>query len=124
MVKVAAIQAAPVAYDLSASLNKVESLVSEAAAQGARLAVLPEAFLSAYPRHSGGYSIGSRTEEQREWFGRYVRVRTEHPCESGGETCISEYSASGGDHRVLERRCDGPSPGAKGATWCDLLQAY
>jgi predicted amidohydrolase len=73
-IKVASIQAAPVGYDLPATLDKVDKLVTEAASQGARLIVLPEAFLSAYPRHTGGYYVGSRSEEQREWFARYVRV--------------------------------------------------
>lgn len=72
-VKVAAVQASPIAYDLSASLDKVSRLVAEASSAGAQLVVLPEAFLSAYPRHSG-FAIGARTEEQREWFARYVRV--------------------------------------------------
>jgi len=40
---------------------------------GAEIVVLPEAFLSAYPRHLD-FRIGSRTPESREWYGRYVRV--------------------------------------------------
>jgi predicted amidohydrolase len=73
-VKVAAVQAAPVGYDLSGTLDKVKRLVQEAKQGGAQLVVLPEALLSAYPRHTGGYYVGSRSEEQREWFARYVRV--------------------------------------------------
>lgn len=37
------------------------------------MVVLPEAFLGGYPRGMG-FEIGRRTGEQREWFGRYVKV--------------------------------------------------
>lgn len=40
-VKVAAVQAAPVAFDLVQSLKKVEKLTAEAAAQGAELVAFP-----------------------------------------------------------------------------------
>ena len=72
-VKVAAVQAASVAFDLPASLDKLEKLVVEAKQQGAQLVVFPEAFLSAYPRYLD-FVIGTRTEENREWFRRYVEV--------------------------------------------------
>lgn len=72
-IHVAAIQASPIAYDLPATLLKLRSLVSTAANEGAKLAVLPEAFLSAYPRNLG-FKIGSRTDEDREWFSKYVEV--------------------------------------------------
>jgi len=49
LVKVAAIQAAPVFLDLSASLEKALGLIEEAAANGAKLLVFPEAFLPAWP---------------------------------------------------------------------------
>jgi predicted amidohydrolase len=48
-VKVAAVQAAPVFLDLEASLQKALGLLEKAAAEGARLAVFPEAFLPAWP---------------------------------------------------------------------------
>ena len=48
-VRVAAIQATPVVLDADASVEKAARLIGEAAEQGARLAVLPEAFLSLYP---------------------------------------------------------------------------
>jgi nitrilase len=48
-VKVAAVQAAPVVLDREATLDKLERLVAEAADLGARLIVLPEAFVPAYP---------------------------------------------------------------------------
>src|SRR3954454_15971596 len=48
-VRLAAVQAVPVALDLDASLEKAVGLVKAAAAEGAELAVLPECFLSLYP---------------------------------------------------------------------------
>lgn len=78
MVRVAAIQAAPVAYDLHKSMHKLRSLVFAARDNGAELVVLPEAFLSAYPRHLD-FRIGSRTSENREWYGKYVKVSSARP---------------------------------------------
>ncbi len=48
-VSVAAVQASPVFLDLKASLDKLESLVSEAAKGGAELVVFGEAFLAGFP---------------------------------------------------------------------------
>jgi nitrilase len=48
-IRVAAIQATPAILDADATVEKAESLLAEAAAEGARLAVFPETFLSLYP---------------------------------------------------------------------------
>ena len=47
--KVAAVQASPVFLDTPATVDKVCSLVREAAVAGAQLVVFPEVFISAYP---------------------------------------------------------------------------
>jgi nitrilase len=63
---VAVIQAAPVLFDREASVEKACRLTQEAAAQGAKLVLLPEAFIPAYPRGlSFGAVIGSRSQEGR-----------------------------------------------------------
>src|SRR3954469_22007416 len=51
-VRVAAIQATPVILDAEATIEKVAGLLGEAAGRGARLAVLPEAFVSLYPSNA------------------------------------------------------------------------
>lgn len=49
VVRVAAVQAAPVFLNLSASVDKAIGLIAKACADGAQLVVLPEAFLPAWP---------------------------------------------------------------------------
>ena len=53
--KVAVVQAASVAFNLEKTLEKVRRLTREAASQGAKLVLFPEAFVSAYPR---GLNLG------------------------------------------------------------------
>jgi nitrilase len=48
-IRVAAIQATPVILDADATIEKAASLLAEVAGEGARLAVLPETFVSLYP---------------------------------------------------------------------------
>ena len=51
-VRIAAVQATPVILDAEASIDKASGLIREAAAQGAELAVLPEAFVSVFPSNA------------------------------------------------------------------------
>ena len=51
-VRVAAVQATPVILDAEASVEKAVGLLEEVASEGARLAVLPEAFISLYPSNA------------------------------------------------------------------------
>lgn len=69
-VKVAVVQAAPVLFDLDATLKKMEQIVSDC--QGSQLILFPEAFVSAYPRGlSFGTVIGSREQNGRALWNRY-----------------------------------------------------
>ena len=71
-VNAAVVQAAPVAFDVEATLAKVERLTAECAGGGADLVVFPEAFVSCYPRGlTFGTAVGSRTPQGRAWFRRY-----------------------------------------------------
>jgi len=72
LIKVAVVQAAPVILNCVATTEKVCRLIREAAEQGARLVLLPEAFISAYPRGlSFGTVVSSRTEAGRRAYARY-----------------------------------------------------
>jgi nitrilase len=51
-VRVAAVQATPVILDAEASIEKAVRLIGDAAAEGARLAVLPETFVPLYPSNA------------------------------------------------------------------------
>jgi len=65
-VKAAVVQAAPVLFEREASVEKVCRLTNEAAAQGAKLILFPEAFIPAYPRGlSFGTVVGSRSPQGR-----------------------------------------------------------
>ena len=69
---VAVVQAAPVAFDVVRTLEKVRALAADARKRGARLIVFPEAFVSAYPRGLAfGATVGARTQEGREQFRTY-----------------------------------------------------
>jgi nitrilase len=72
IVRAAVVQAAPVAFDVEATLDKAERLMVGASASGAELAVFPEAFISCYPRGlTFGSAVGSRSPEGRDDFRRY-----------------------------------------------------
>jgi nitrilase len=79
-VKVAVVQAAPVAFNRERTLEKVHTLAGEAASKGARLALFPEAFVSAYPRGLDfGAVVGARSEKGREDFRRYWESSVDVP---------------------------------------------
>jgi nitrilase len=66
---VAAAQATPVLLDVEASVDKAVDVIGKAVAEGARLVVLPECFLSAYP--SGAWGVnGARFDGQDELWER------------------------------------------------------
>jgi len=68
----ACVQASPEIYDVDRTLDKAADLTADAAGQGARLVLFPEAFVSAYPRGSTfGAAMGGRSFEGREEFARY-----------------------------------------------------
>jgi nitrilase len=71
-VRVAVMQAPPILFDREASVRKACRLVADAAAQGAQLILLPEAFIPAYPRGLGfGTVVGSRSAAGRHTWERY-----------------------------------------------------
>jgi nitrilase len=79
-VRVAVVQDSPIVFDRKATIEKVHSLVSQAARQGATLVVMPEAFVSAYPAGLDfGARIGLRQPRGRDDFRRYYESAVEVP---------------------------------------------
>ena len=56
-VKAVVVQAAPILFDTSRTLEKLADLTRDASAQGADLVVFPEAFIGGYPK---GLDFGAR----------------------------------------------------------------
>ncbi|MBA0050608.1 carbon-nitrogen hydrolase family protein [Streptomyces sp. AJS327] len=73
MTRVAVIQSGSVPFDAGATTDRVVRLTAESAAEGARVAVFPEAFLGTYPKGLTFSSpVGRRTERGRREYQRYA----------------------------------------------------
>jgi nitrilase len=94
-VRVAVIQAAPAVFEVERTLAKLRDLTADASRRGARLAVFPEAFVSAYPKGLDfGARMGSRSPEGREGFRRYFDSSIDVPgpaTESIGESARQNH---------------------------------
>ena len=78
--RVAVVQAGAIPFEVERSVEKACSLLADAAATGAELAVFPEAFVSAYPKGLDfGCRLGMRSPEGREDFRRYWASAIEVP---------------------------------------------
>jgi nitrilase len=96
LLRVAVVQAAPVVFDVGRTVGKLRDLAADAARQGARLALFPEAFVSAYPKGLGfGARMGMRSPEGREEFRRYFDSAVAVP---GPATDL--LGAAARDHRL------------------------
>jgi len=72
IVRAAVIQAAPVPFQREKTLDKVRELAAGAGREKAQIALLPEAFVSGYPKGLDfGARVGMRTPEGRDDFRRY-----------------------------------------------------
>jgi nitrilase len=95
--RIAVVQAGPVPFNQSRTLDKTLSLVSDAAAQGAELVVFPEAFLTGYPKGLDfGARVGMRSLEGRQAFRRYFESAIDVP---GPET--EALAGAAGRHGVF-----------------------
>ena len=116
---VAVVQAASVLFDRDRSTEKAAGLIRQAGAQGARLALLPEAFIPGYPRGlSFGMVVGRRSDQGRRLWQRYWESAVDVPgpaTEALGSAAreASVHAAVG----VIER--DGRQ--APGTLYCTLL---
>lgn len=108
MVKVAVVQAGSVLFDTLATLAKLENFARQAAENGAKLILFPEAFVGGYPKgESFGAVVGSRSAGGRDLFRRYFDGAIAVP---GPETAvIGALAAELGVHIVTGaiERCGG-----------------
>ena len=90
IVRAAVVQDSPIVFNREATIEKVQSLVNQAARKGTQLVVIPEAFVSAYPTGLDfGARLGLRTSKGRDDFRRYYESAVEVPslaCEILGKT--------------------------------------
>jgi nitrilase len=79
-ITVAAVQAAPILFDLDASVEKACRLIQKCAAKNAEIILFPEAFLPTYPRGlTFGTVVGSRSPAGRRTWQRYWENCVEIP---------------------------------------------
>lgn len=79
MTKVSVIQASSVFGDIEKTIAKIERLTAEAAAQGAKLVVFPEAMLGGYPLGINFGEIGKRGSDTRRRFHDYTAAALRLP---------------------------------------------
>lgn len=71
-VKIGVVQATPVFFDITGTIDKLETLVVEGAQKGCQFLLFPESFIPGYPRKfTFGATIGLRTEAGRELYKTY-----------------------------------------------------
>jgi nitrilase len=99
-VRVAVVQAGAVPFDSEASIQKAAELMGKAAAEGARLAVFPEAFVGGYPKGLDfGARVGMRSPEGRTEFRRYWEGAIEVP--GPGTVALGAAAKAAGLHAVI-----------------------
>jgi nitrilase len=77
VVKVACVQAEPIAFEREATIDKLEKLAAQAAGEDVRLALFPETFIPVYPsnrwvRYLAGWS-GDDSGDARDVFARLAQ---------------------------------------------------
>jgi nitrilase len=114
-VRVAVVQAAPVAFDRERTLDRVAHWTGQAVAAGAELVVFPEAFVPGYPKGADfGAVVGSRSAQGREWFRRYHASSVDIP--GPGVDRLGQIAARSGVHLVI-----GVIERARGTLYCTVL---
>lgn len=114
-VRVAVVQAGPVLFDVDRSTEKLIDLTADAARQGAKLVVFPEAFLGGYFKgHDFGVSVGMRSPEGREEFRRMFECAIEVPGQV--TTCLAKLAREQAIHLVV-----GVIERAGGTLYCTAL---
>jgi nitrilase len=117
--KVAVVQAASVLFDRPATIDKASQLICEAGNNDAKLVLLPEAFIPAYPRGlSFGMVVGGRSNEGRSLWKKYWDNAIEVP--GPGTEALGAAAREAGTYLaigVIERDRDY----SRGTLYCTLL---
>jgi nitrilase len=118
-VKVAVVQASPLFFDLEGSIDKVVRMTKEAASEGAKLVLFPEAYIGGYPWGLAfGTAVGGRSPAGRRTWERYWASAIDVP---GPETQrLGEAAKEAGAYLavgVIER----DSSYSRGTLFCTLL---
>ena len=93
--KLAWVQAAPVMFDKDKCVEKIITLIGEAAAKGAELIVFPELFIPGYPYGmTYGFTVGSRSKAGREDWKTYYdnSILVDGPEMQRIVDCVKEHS--------------------------------
>jgi len=118
-VKAAVVQAAPVLFDREASLEKACQLTAQAAAEGARLILFPEAFIPAYPRGlSFGTVVGSRSPSGRQTWQTYWANSVDVP---GPTTQALGAAARAANAYLVVGVIERDTQFSRGTLYCTLL---
>jgi nitrilase len=111
----AVVQAASAGFDAPRTLQKLRQLAADAARRGAKIAVFPEAFVSAYPKGLDfGARVGSRTAKGRDDFRRYFESAIDVP--GPATEFMGKAAAENGLHLVV-----GVIERALGTLYCTVL---
>jgi len=118
-VKVAVAQPAGAPFDSAMALDTIARMTREAAGEGAKVVVFPEAFVGGYPwALRFGTAVGGRTEAGRRMFGRYHAAAVDVPGPAVDR--LGEIAAETGTYLcvgVIER----DSTYSRGTLFCTLL---
>lgn len=118
-VTVAVVQAAPVLFDRDATVDKAAGLIREAASQGARFILFPEAFIPCYPRGlSFGMVVGSRSSKGRSLWQRYWENSV--PIPGSATDALGQAAEEAGVHLAIGVTECGTDFG-RGTLYCTLL---
>lgn len=93
--KLALVQATPVMFDKDKCVEKIITLIGEAAAKGAELIVFPELFIPGYPYGmTYGFTVGSRSKAGREDWKTYYdnSILVDGPEMQRIVDCVKEHS--------------------------------
>jgi nitrilase len=119
IVKVAAVQAAPVLFNREASIEKVCRLAGDAGDKGAQVILFPEAFVPAYPRGlSFGTVVGSRSPQGRQTWQAYWENAVEVP---GPATEALGAAARQAKAYLMVGVIERDSQFSRGTLYCTLL---